>query len=118
VDGVGRVLTIESRQSSWFITVEFPGEFGRYVVPVGSIAIDGVSLTVASTSGNTLSVSLIPHTYEKTTLSSLVVGSPVNLEFDLMGKYIERLMVHGPGEGGEGGAGITAEKLKEWGYLR
>jgi riboflavin synthase len=113
VDCVGVIREIEPQVSSELIHVAFPHEFGRYLIPVGSIAIDGISLTVARLEGDTFTVSIIPHTFEHTTLGSARRGKRVNLEFDLVGKYIERLLEAGHGRGGAGG--ITPEKLTEWG---
>ncbi len=111
VDGVGSVLSVERRERSWLIGVRVPEEFLRYVIPVGSIAIDGVSLTVARLHGQVVTVSIIPHTYDNTTFNLLREGMNVNLEFDLIGKYIERLMnTTGPTKT------ITPEKLSSWGY--
>jgi riboflavin synthase len=113
VDCVGTVVHVEKEKSDWLVTVEFPQEFGKYVIPVGSITLDGISLTVARVSGNRFTVAVIPHTLEKTTLAGVRPGSSVNLEFDLIGKYVEQLLSAGhkpqPGE-------LTAEKLKGWGY--
>jgi len=91
VDCVGTIGTVEKKPSSWLITVHFPEEFDRYVIPVGSIAIDGISLTVAATTPGRVTVSIIPHTLEKTTLGGAQVGGKVNLEFDLVGKYLEKM---------------------------
>lgn len=88
VDCVGRVSMVRKKQSSWLITVDYPSKFAKYVIPVGSITIDGISLTVAEKRGSSLTVSIIPHTLEKTTLSDVRRGQKVNLEFDLVGKYI------------------------------
>ncbi len=117
VDGVGEVRTVTKQATSWLVEVEFPPAFSRYVVPVGSIAVDGISLTVAATEGNRLTVSLIPHTLANTTLSAITRGDRVNLEFDLIGKYVEKLL---RGEEAEkpGTGGITPEKLASWGYGR
>lgn len=112
VDGVGTVRKVTKQASSWLVEFEFPPAFARYVVPVGSIAVDGISLTVAATEANRLTVSLIPHTLANTTLALIAPGGRVNLEFDLIGKYVEKLM-HGE-QGGAGG--ITPEKLASWGY--
>jgi len=114
VDGVGTVAVIEKQANSWLVTIELPPEFMRYVIPVGSIAIDGVSLTVARLNENRVTVSLIPHTLEVTTLSSFQVGQGVNVELDLLGKYIERLILRKSEE--KEGPGISSETLKEWGY--
>lgn len=111
VDGVGGVTAIERRESSWLFDVEIPEQFRRYVIPVGSIAIDGVSLTVAELHDRLVRISIIPHTFVHTTFQFLKIGSRVNVEFDIIGKYIERLMMveQRPSE-------ITMEKLKAWGY--
>jgi riboflavin synthase len=113
VDGVGRVVSVEKEVSSWLITVEFPKEHEKYVIPVGSIALDGISLTVARTDGNRFTVAIIPHTLERTTISAARPGSKVNLEFDLVGKYIEKLV-----QGGVqlAGSSITEDQLRGWGY--
>lgn len=115
VDCVGQIREVKKKESSWLITVEFDERFSRYVIPVGSIAIDGISLTVASTVGNSATVSIIPHTLEKTTLGSARSGLNVNLEFDLIGKYIEKMFRNDEGKGGSE-SGLSAEKLREWGY--
>ncbi|MCZ6777113.1 MAG: riboflavin synthase [Ignavibacteria bacterium] len=114
VDGVGVVKSIVQKTNSWLITVQIPEKFAHYVIPVGSIAIDGISLTVASMQGLEVTVSIIPHTMEQTTLRQARAGTRVNLEFDLIGKYIERLL-HSDRMEEEGGR-ISREKLKEWGY--
>lgn len=114
VDGVGVIEAIVKQESSWLITVRFPAEFSKYVIPVGSIAIDGVSLTVASVNGNALVVSIIPHTLTHTILADARPGRRVNLEFDLVGKYIEKLINSGAQR--ENGGALTDDKLKEWGY--
>jgi riboflavin synthase len=112
VDCVGDVTGVEKRAMSWMVRIAFPREFARYIIPVGSIAVDGISLTVASVEGNAFVVAVIPHTLEKTTLAAVEAGAKVNLEFDLVGKYIEKLVTGGGG----GGAGMTAEKLAGWGF--
>jgi riboflavin synthase len=112
VDCVGTIGTVEKKESSWLVAIDFPKEFKKYVIPVGSIAVDGVSLTVARVEGSRFVVSIIPHTLEKTTLSRAEAGRKVNLEFDLVGKYIEKLV-----EGGETPpSGLTADRLRSWGY--
>lgn len=112
VDCVGHVERVEKLPMSWLVHVRFPKEFERYVVPVGSIAVDGVSLTVASVEGAEFMVSVIPHTLEKTTLADARPGMAVNLEFDIIGKYVERLVL----KGGEKGGGISVQKLASWGF--
>jgi riboflavin synthase len=73
----------------WFKT---PKRFARYLIPVGSVAINGVSLTVAALKGDSFGVSIIPHTMKVTTFRHLKVGDKVNIEFDMLGKYVERLL--------------------------
>lgn len=92
VDAVGTVreLTPEGRGAR--ISIAYPPKLGRYVVQKGSITVDGVSLTVADLDEDGVEIALIPHTLEATTLGSLVVSSPVNLEVDILAKYVERLM--------------------------
>lgn len=92
VDGVGVVAAIAQDGFARVVTVEAPPELLRYVVEKGSIAIDGVSLTVAAIDDRSLSVSLIPETLERTTLGAAAVGTPVNLEVDVLAKYVEKLV--------------------------
>ncbi len=119
VDCVGEIASIEPRETSKVLTVAYPSKFARYVIPVGSIAVDGISLTIAAVSGSTFSVSIIPHTLEATTLADAKVGTRVNLEFDVLGKYVESIMEKGKereGKMGGEGDGVTWEKLNRWGY--
>ena len=91
VDGLGVVQVFEPRGADRYLRVKAPAGMGRYLIHKGSIAIDGISLTVAETEGDTLAVWLIPHTVAATNLCEKQVGDPVNLEFDLLGKYVEKL---------------------------
>jgi riboflavin synthase len=91
VDGVG-IVTKVSKDAGHDVYLRFPPESRELVIPKGSIAINGVSLTVAAVADNTLRVALVPHTLEHTTLGLLGVGDRVNLEFDMIGKYIVRIM--------------------------
>jgi len=93
VDGTGVVESVEEEGLSRVVRVAAPPEVLRYVVEKGSIAVDGVSLTVASVDGAGFVVSLIPETLERTTLGSAAPGTPVNLEVDLLAKYVEKLTV-------------------------
>ena len=92
VDGVGRVRSLEPAGDGAELTVEAAPEILRYCVEKGSITVDGVSLTVASLAGDAFSIALIPHTLAETTLSRLVPGDEVNLEVDVLAKYVERLV--------------------------
>jgi len=114
VDGVGRVLTIQRLSTSHVFGIEVPEGFERYIIPVGSIAVDGVSLTVAAIQGRVMTVSIIPHTLQNTIFSGYTPGSEVNLEFDLIGKYVERLLA--PRSNAGEGETISWDRLREWGY--
>jgi riboflavin synthase len=92
VDGVGRVVRLEAEGANWWYGVQVPGELARYIAMKGSIAIDGISLTVAGWQDGVVETAVIPFTYEHTNLSSLKVGDPVNIECDILAKYVERLM--------------------------
>jgi len=94
IDGACAVTRIVKRKSSWMFWFQMPRRFARYLIPVGSIAINGVSLTIASLRRNDFAVSIIPHTWELTTFKDLRVGDRVNVEFDMLGKYVERLLEH------------------------
>jgi riboflavin synthase alpha subunit len=114
VDGTGRVERFERRVDFAELAVEIPGELAVYVVPKGSIAIDGVSLTVASLEGNAVSVALIPETLSRTTLGALTAGDRVNIETDIIGKYVVRYL--SAGRGIPAGEGVTLDRLEEAGF--
>jgi len=92
VDGVGRIAAVREDGFARVVTVAAPPELLRYVVEKGSIAVDGVSLTVARLDDEGFDVSLIPETLERTTLGAAAVGDAVNLEVDVLAKYVERLV--------------------------
>ncbi len=92
VDVPGLIEVFEARGHDHYLRIRGPKGFGRYVVNKGSIAIDGISLTVAEVAGDSFAVWLIPHTLTVTNLRDKKVGDPVNLEFDLLGKYVEKLV--------------------------
>jgi riboflavin synthase len=92
VDAVGSVRSVEPEGDGKRIWIDAPGDVLRYVVQKGSIAADGVSLTIAGLDDDGFAVALIPHTLAATTLGSLVIGDPVNLEADVLAKYVERLL--------------------------
>lgn len=105
VDGVGRVVALRDEAEGRRLEIEAPSDLARYIVDKGSVAVDGVSLTVAGTAGRRFVVALIPHTCEVTTLGSLEPGSEVNLEVDILAKYVERLTGAPAPRPGPGGAG-------------
>lgn len=110
VDGVGRVLERRPRGESLELVIEAPAEVVPYLVAKGSLAVDGVSLTVNNPSGRQLMVTLVPHTLERTLLGGLAPGREVNLEADILGKYVRHFVA--PGRGG-----IDEDFLKEHGFL-
>jgi riboflavin synthase len=91
VDGVGSVRTIAREGEGLRVTIETPRDLLRYCVVKGSVAVDGVSLTVAALEDAAFAVALVPHTLEVTTLGTLAIGDRVNLEVDVLAKYVERL---------------------------
>jgi riboflavin synthase len=92
VDGVGRVLRLEPEGEGARLTVEAPQELLRYIVEKGSITVEGVSLTVAALAPDGFEIALVPHTLQATTLGSLAPDDEVNLEVDVLAKYVERLL--------------------------
>jgi riboflavin synthase len=92
VDGVGRVARLESEGANWWFGVRVPPELARYVAMKGSIALEGISLTVAGWQNGVVETAIIPYTYDHTNLSSLKLGDPVNVECDILAKYVERIV--------------------------
>ncbi len=92
VDTVGRVTHLAREGENWWYGVQIPEEFARYIVPKGSITIDGISLTVARWRDNVAEVAVIPYTYEHTNIRDRKAGDAVNLEGDVLGKYVERYL--------------------------
>ena len=92
VDGVGQILSVRRDDNALWYTLAAPPEILRYVVEKGSITMDGISLTVAGVTDRDFSVSVIPHTAKVTTLSEKKQGDPINLETDIVGKYVEKLL--------------------------
>lgn len=93
VDGTGSLRSLtELGDGNWWLEIDLPDELERYVVFKGSIAIDGISLTVAAIEGNLLSVTILPHTWEHTALRDRAPGARVNLETDVLAKYVEKML--------------------------
>jgi riboflavin synthase len=111
VDGIGRVTALDHRGSALYLGVDAPGEVVRLTAPRGSIAIAGCSLTVTAVRDATLSVALIPHTLAATRFGELRIGDRVNLEADLLARYVDRLL----GARQPGGS-LTVETLKDKGF--
>jgi riboflavin synthase len=111
VDGIGKIVGRKKLKSSVILNIEIPSQLAKYMIDRGSIAIDGISLTIVKTENNLMTLSIIPHTLELTTLSWKKEGDTVNIEVDLIAKYVEKLL---DGESKENK--ITIEWLKKRGY--
>ena len=113
VDGVGKFVALEGIADSgnFWLRIELPREVEKYTVFKGSISIEGISLTVATLEGNNCTVAIIPHTVEMTNLNSLRPGDPVNLEADLIAKYVEKMMKRESAE-----SSLTVEELVRQGF--
>lgn len=111
IDATGELVGLEERAGGeWWLRVRFPKEVAPYLVVKGSVAIDGISLTIAALGEDVLEAAIIPHTYRATNLRARRRGDRLNLEADILAKYVERLL------GGRAGAGLTEEKLRALGY--
>jgi riboflavin synthase len=122
VDTIGRVTKLVREGESWWLAVQVPQGFARYVVPQGSVTIDGISLTVAKWQDRIAQIAIIPYTYCNTNLSQRKPGDAVNLEADILGKYIERHLAAGNNAkeenqtAPESKPALTIEKLIEQGW--
>lgn len=121
-DGVGTIVSRQTEGNAvWFDIRPDDPDLHRYIVPRGSVTVDGISLTVARTDGMTFGLSIIPHTLALTALQFKSSGDRVNLECDILGKYIEHLMRYGPKAGGGAAASrnerLTAGFLAEHGFF-
>lgn len=92
IDGLGKIIQWEKSGADHFLEIEAPASVSKYVISKGSIAVDGISLTVAAARGKRFSVWIIPHTFKATALQERRVGDAVNLEADLLGKYVEKFV--------------------------
>jgi len=110
VDGVGSIVSRQPKGQAANIGIEIPPELARFTVPKGSVAVDGISLTIAQSSGVVITIAVIPLTLNETTLGLKRVGDPVNIEVDLIAKYVQRLL------SGEGNDQPLTEKIRRWGY--
>ncbi len=109
VDAVGTVRAQSREKNAWILEIEAPSEVSQYLIDKGSVTVDGVSLTVNSVDGNRFGLAIIPYTAEKTTLANYRVGRRVNLEADVLGKYVKKLVSEGKG-------GIDAAFLAKFGF--
>jgi riboflavin synthase len=115
VDARGRFLSAEEHGGSWTVRIGFPPEVARYLVFKGSVAVEGISLTVAALAEDHFEIAVIPKTWGVTNLSRLRPGDPVNLEADVIAKYVERILAAG-GRQPEPTPALTVERLNELGY--
>ncbi|HSK73988.1 MAG TPA: riboflavin synthase [Pyrinomonadaceae bacterium] len=114
VDARGKFLSAEKHGDFWTVRISFPEEIGKYLVYKGSIAVEGISLTIADLGEDYFDIAVIPKTWELTNLSTLKIGDAVNLEADIIAKYVERILLYGKREKSEG---VTMEKLENLGFL-
>ncbi len=115
IDGTGTITKYTKEENAIWVTIKAPDEILDLIVEKGSICIDGRSLTVATVSDQDFQVSIIPHTAKETTLIHKKVGSLVNLENDIVGKYIKKLMENNQEEQAKKASGLTMEMLEEYG---
>jgi riboflavin synthase len=113
VDGIGKLIALEriADSENYWLHIEIPPELARYVIFKGSLSIEGISLTVAKVERTQVTLAIIPHTVEMTNLKSLKSGDPVNLEVDMIAKYVEKMMRGEPAD-----SSITLEKLVRAGF--
>lgn len=112
VDGVGKLIAFDriAESENWWLDIEMPEDVAKYTVYKGSISIEGISLTVAKLERDRCTIAIIPHTVEMTNLHSLKAGDPVNLEADLIAKYVEKMMR------GDAESSLTVEDLVQQGF--
>ncbi|MBK5930246.1 riboflavin synthase [Halochromatium salexigens] len=115
VDGVGTLLEVREDARSWRLQIHAPGELARYIAPKGSICVDGTSLTVNQVKGAVFDLNIVPHTLGATIIGEYRVGTRVNLEVDLIARYLERLLL-GEQAAEHVDAGLTEEFLRRHGF--
>jgi len=113
VDGVGKIVRRYGEGQSERFSIEAPQVLNRYIARKGSICVDGISLTVNQVEGNVFDLNIVPHTLGNTTIGDYVVGTEVNLEVDIIARYLERMLQAGEGDGLDS---ITLEKLRQHGF--
>lgn len=113
IDGIGNITQIQAEENAVWYTIEAAPELLHYIVEKGSVAIDGISLTVANVSEKNFQVSIIPHTRQETTLSEKQIGNFINIECDILGKYVERFV---GGAKKQKESKITEEFLEKYGF--
>ena len=117
VDGIGEVLSRTSDGRSERFVIRAPAELARYIAEKGSICVDGISLTVNGVNGSEFDLNIVPHTLVETTMSEFKPGTQVNLEVDIIARYLERLLL-GDNAADKQAGGISLEKLQEHGFIK
>lgn len=115
VDSTGRFLQAVQEGDFWTVRFSFPPSIARYLIYKGSISVEGISLTIATLTDNYFEIAVIPKTWELTNLSTLKNGDEVNLEVDMIAKYVERILLYA--QAPEKSEGVTMEKLKKLGFV-
>ncbi len=110
VNGTGRIAQWHARAENYYLEINPEDELLKYCIREGSVAVDGISLTVAALNEKSLGMSIIPHTVEQTTLKEKKIGDIVNIEVDVIARYVERFLTFA------GDRELTMDKLKKWGY--
>lgn len=115
VDARGEFLGAEANGGFWTVRIGFPKDIGQYLVYKGSVSVEGISLTIANLTDDYFEIAVIPKTWELTNLSALKTGDAVNLEADVIAKYVERILLYGRKESEET---ITVEKMQKLGFVK
>lgn len=115
VDGMGQLAGVQREGEFYHLTFTYPEALSRYLIPKGSVAVNGISLTLASLESDRFEVAIIPHTYQETNLKDLVSKDPVHLETDLIGRYVERLLPYAQSPGKT--SSLNEAFLKENGFF-
>ncbi|MCG8428021.1 MAG: riboflavin synthase [Chromatiales bacterium] len=118
VDGVGRIVQRQDDARSIRFTVEAPAQLARYIAHKGSICVDGASLTVNAVNGAQFELNIVPHTLQETIMAGYQAGTRVNLEVDLVARYLERLLLGEKAAESKPAAGVTMELLAQQGFLK
>ena len=117
VDGRANVVAIDRKGESWVFVFEIGAELSRYLIEKGSVAVNGVSLTINRTDVRSFEVNVIPHTFQVTTMGKLRVGDEVNIEVDIIGKYVEKFVGEMRESNSDAANGMGREFLKKHGFL-
>jgi len=120
VDGVGEIRSVRKRGIAWELQLGFPADLRPYMAPKGSVAVDGVSLTITDVQGDEFGLGIIPHTLQQTTLHDVTAGRRVNLEADVLARYVRQSLLTARGEAEDptgGSGGLSMSELRSAGYL-